>query len=53
MFNFYATSTLIVEGLYLSPATERFNPHNANVTIYKRFTGSIQWFAYQTQPDII
>lgn len=42
-----AASTPMVEGLYLSPAIKGFTPHNADVTAYKRFTGSVQWLACQ------
>lgn len=43
----------MAEGLYLSPAAEEFAPHDNDVTAYKRFTGSVQWLACQTRPDII
>ena len=46
-------STLMVEGLYLSSAADKYIPHNADVTIYKCFTGSVQCLTCQTQPDII
>lgn len=43
----------MVEGLYLSPAAEKFTLNNTNVTAYKHFTGNVSWLACQTQPDII
>lgn len=53
MSNCNAASTPMVEGLSLLPAAEGFTPHDTDVTAYKRFTGSAQWLACQTRPDII
>ena len=45
--------TPIIEGLNLEPGAPDFTPDAADVTAYKRFTGSVQWLACQTRPDII
>lgn len=41
MSNCNTTSTPMVEGLYLAPATDDFEPLPADVTAYKHFTRSI------------
>lgn len=43
----------MVEGLSLAPAAEDFTPTRADVIAYRQFTGSVQWLACQTRPDII
>ena len=43
----------MVEGLCFAPTSKNFEPLPVDVTAYKRFTGSIQWLACQTRPDII
>lgn len=53
MSNRNTASTPMVEGLCLAPASDDFEPLHADITAYKRFTGSIQWLACQTRPDII
>lgn len=53
MSNCNTATTPMVEGLCLAPASDDFQPLTADVTAYKRFTGSIQWLACQTRPDII
>ncbi len=45
--------TPMIEGLSLQLAPSDFIPDSADVTAYKRFTGSAQWLACQTRPDII
>lgn len=47
------SATPMVEGSCLKPAGPDFAPDPANVTAYKKFTGSAQWLACQTRPDII
>lgn len=46
-------TTPIVEGLCLVPTSDEFESLPADVTAYKRFTGSIQWLVGQTRPGII
>lgn len=53
MSNCNTSSTPMVEGLSLAPAAEDFTPTQADVTAYRQFTGSVQWLACQTRPDII
>lgn len=53
MFNCNNATKLMVEGLYLALASDGFQSLPVDVTAYKRFTGSIQWLACQTRPDII
>ncbi len=53
MFNCNNATKLMVEGLYLALAFDGFESLPVDVTAYKRFTGSIQWLACQTRPDII
>ena len=53
MSNCNTATTLMVERLCLTPAFDDFQPLPSEVTAYKRFTGSIQWLACQTRPDII
>ena len=45
--------TPMIEGLNLEPGAPDFTPDAADVTAYKKFTGSVQWLACQTRPDII
>ena len=42
MSNCNTSTTPMVEGLYLAFASKNYEPLLANVTAYKRFTGSIQ-----------
>ena len=53
MSNCNTATTPMVEGLCLIPASDDFQPLPSDVTVYKRFTGNIQWLACQTRPDII
>ncbi len=53
MSNFNTATTPMVGGLCLTLARDDFELLPADVTVYKRFTRSIQWFACETRPDII
>lgn len=53
MSNYNPTSTLMVEELCLAPAQDDFIPNPKDVSAYKQFTGSVQWLACQTRPNII
>ena len=53
MSNCNPVSTPMVEGLCLAPANDDFIPNPKDVSAYKRFTGSVQWLACQTRPDIL
>ena len=53
MSNCNPAHTPMVEGLSLVPAPEEYSPNPKDVSAYKRFTGSIQWLACQTRPDIL
>lgn len=53
MSNCNPAYTPMVEGLCLAPAGEDYVPDSKDVSAYQRFTGSIQWLAYQTRPDIL
>ncbi len=44
--------TPIVQRLYLAPAPDNYVPNPKEISGYQLFTGSIQWLAYQTHPDI-
>ena len=45
--------TPMVEGLCLAPAPKDLLPVAKDISAYKRFTGSVQWLACQTRPDIL
>ena len=47
------SSTPMVEGLNLQPRRTDFTSDPTDVTVYKKFTGSVQWLTYQTRPDSI
>ena len=53
MSNCNTSTTPMVEELCFTAASDDFQPLPSDVTAYKRFTGSIQWIACQTRPDII
>lgn len=44
---------LIIEELNLEPRILVFTSNAIDVTAYKKFTASVQWFACQTRPNII
>ncbi len=45
--------TRIVEYLCLAPALDNYMPNPKEISVYQRFTGSIQWLGCQTRPDIL
>ncbi len=53
MSNCNPSLTPMIEGLGLQPAPLDFIPDPADVTAYIWFTGSVEWLACQTRPDII
>ncbi len=53
MSNCNPVSTRIVEGLCFAPANDDSTLNPKDVSAYKKFTGSVQWLAYQTRHDIL
>ena len=53
MSNCNPVSTTIIEGLFHAPVNDDFTPNPKDVSAYNEFTGSVQWLACQTRPDIL
>ena len=45
--------TPMIESFCVAPALDNYVLNPKKISAYQRFTGSIQWLAFQTRPDIL